>query len=83
MGCSQRSHEVVQTTSRNGLKIGPPGCTSMQIELGADRGLSQAPPGAGVGREAAQNQRLPILPPPTKQHKAKDPFDHLWPALFR
>ncbi len=35
----------------------------MQIERGPDRGLSQALPGAGLGREAAQNWRFPVLPP--------------------
>ncbi len=33
--------------SRNGLKIGVPGCKSVQIGQGPDRGFSQAPPGPG------------------------------------
>ncbi len=34
------------------------------------RGLSQAPPGAGLGREAAQNLQFPVLPPfPNKNLK--------------
>ncbi len=38
----------------------------MQIERGPGRGLSQPPPQAGLGREAAQTLRFPVLPPQKK-----------------
>ncbi len=42
-----------------GLKIGANGA-------GPRSGPFPGPPGAGLGREAAQNRRFPVLPPPTK-----------------
>ncbi len=44
----------------------------MQVERGTGRGLSQAPPGVGLGREAAQNRRLPVLPPPAQPRKKRN-----------
>ncbi len=63
----QCNHKGVQKTSQNGLRI-----CSTGLRIGANRGgPGQGPyqaPGAGFGREAAQNR--PVLPPSqkTKSH---------------
>jgi hypothetical protein len=55
--------------------------TDYRAETGANRagprpGPFPGSPGAGLGREAAQNRRFPVLPSP-KKHKPKNPLDRI------